>query len=146
MNLVLPAATDAIIAANRLIHPDAILRKLRMLSLVGAIRERNGIWEPVPRPKDEPWDAPVNAKLKSEKRLIQCKTCGKDTYHESYCCVACKTIGLRKPRRNCPICGATVNKRCNTYCSKQCRDRSQIGNRLMMVGGKRRMVNAGVSK
>jgi len=141
MNLVFPSKTDAIMRANHLVHPDAVLRKLRILAVLGVIRERNGTWEKIVPPKDDSWDSPVNSLPKPVKNLIQCKVCGKDTYHERYCCVACKTKGMSKPLPKCQVCGNTCKRHIRTFCSKECRDKSQIGNRLMMSGGKRRMVN-----
>lgn len=141
MNLLFPSKTEALIAANRLIHPDAVLRKLRRLSLIGAIRQRNGFWEAAPRPKDDPWDAPVNSMPGPEKRLIKCKVCGRDTYHTKYCCLACKNRGMSKPLPKCLLCSNTVKNHKRTFCSKACRDKAQIGNHLRMRGGKRVMIN-----
>lgn len=121
MNLAFPRTTDALMAANRRIHPDAVLRKLRILAVLGVIRERNGTWEKLPPPpKDEEEVVP------SVWNYGKCRICSAPVGRTDakYCSRECSHKGgahrQHLPRPNCRMCGKKVGTPKNIYCSKTC--------------------------
>lgn len=126
MNLLFPSKTDAIIASNHLIHPDAVLRRLRRLELIGVIRQHKGVWKVVPPPVDEPEPTSIVGQQKLSRRDDgKCANPGCNNLARKdgkFCSRACVNSSMVKnPRKPCLICGnITGNLK---YCCSACRSK-----------------------
>jgi predicted nucleic acid-binding Zn ribbon protein len=124
MNLSFPSKTDALLLANRLVHPDAVLRKLRILAVLGVIREHRGVWKVLPKPVDEPDPEPIVKQPRLAKRAdgrCACPGCKNPTRLDAtFCSRKCVYNAIRTiPEKPCKVCGtATRNAK---YCSMACK-------------------------
>jgi hypothetical protein len=126
MILFFPNSTRSIMSANPRILADAVLARLRVLSLLGDIREIRGTWYSIRKDHDEDLQRAHSNNLprRSRATMPNCIVCSKpcSRTRSKFCSVACHAKHQRKPRAKCKRsgCANLVKKPEKIFCSLDC--------------------------